>query len=111
MKSTIKYISLLFLTLTFIISCDCDCEDITVPSGTASSDNYNASAAPGAPTLASPTNNKNCEAGTSVDVSPSPDDKYPSAPSAANNGFFVPPPGFYENLTAQIQLDFVPKDV
>ena len=59
MKSTIKYISLLFLTLTFIISCDCDCEDITVASGT-TSDNYNASSAPGAPTLASPTNSKNC---------------------------------------------------
>ena len=67
MKSTIKYISLLFLTLTFIISCDCDCEDITAASGT-TSDNYNASAAPGAPTLASPTNNKNCEVGTPVDA-------------------------------------------
>ena len=50
------------------------------------------------------------QTGTSVDVSSSPDSKYPTAPSAANNGFFVPPPGFYENLTAQIQLDFVPKD-
>ena len=67
MKSTIKYISLLFLTLTFIISCDCDCEDITATSETAS--NYNASAAPGAPTLISPANGQNCEIGTPVDAS------------------------------------------
>ena len=68
MKSIIKYISLLFLTLTFIISCDCDCEDISIVSGPVSSDNYNASAAPGAPSLAAPANSQNCETGTSVDA-------------------------------------------
>jgi len=67
-KNRIKYISLIFITLTFIISCDCDCEDITATSGSASSDNYNPSAAPGAPTLASPTNSKSCEVGTPVDA-------------------------------------------
>mgnify|MGYP003984837053 FL=1 len=69
MKSTIKYISLLFLTLTFIISCDCDCQDITDTSGPISTDRFVAS--PGSPTLISPANGKNCEIGSPVDVSTS----------------------------------------
>jgi hypothetical protein len=67
MKSTFKYISLLFFTLTFIVSCSEECCDYEDAATTGSSSGP-VTGSPGSANLTAPLNNKNCEIGTLVDV-------------------------------------------